>query len=102
MEKLTSAIKGINLTARVINGEEYAATFHGAVINPTFINFSYGNNGTGKSSIAKVINDDVGIEWTPGKSADDYEVLVYDQPFIDNTFANYGFLPGIYIENCET
>ena len=85
MNKLTSAIKAINLTANTINGEEYAATFHGEVMNPTFINFGFGNNGTGKSSVAKSIRDDVGIDWTGDKSADDYIVLVYDRQFIDST-----------------
>ena len=39
MKKLTSAISKINLTAATINGEEYAATFHGEVMTPTFVNF---------------------------------------------------------------
>ena len=49
MGKLTSAISKINLTAATINGEEYAATFNGEIMTPTFVNFGYGNNGTGKS-----------------------------------------------------
>jgi wobble nucleotide-excising tRNase len=94
--KLTSAIKRITLNATTINGEEYAATFHGAEMEPTFVNFGFGNNGTGKSSVAKAIRDNVGIEWTAGKSPSDFNVLVYDRQFIDEHFANYGYLPGIY------
>jgi len=96
VKKLTSAIKAINLNATTINNEEYAATFHNEVMEPSFINFGFGNNGTGKSSVAKAIRDDVGIDWTNGKSADDYTVLVYDRQFIDDHFANYNYLPGIY------
>lgn len=96
MNKLTSAIKRITLNATTINGEEYSATFHGAEMEPTFVNFGFGNNGTGKSSVAKAIRDNVGIEWTAGKSPSDFNVLVYDRQFIDEHFANYGYLPGIY------
>ena len=78
MNKLTSAIKKITLNATTINGEEYAATFHGAVMEPTFVNFWFGNNGTGKSSVAKAIRDNVGVEWERGKSPSDYNVLVYN------------------------
>lgn len=39
--KLTSAIEKITLNA---------ATFEGAVVNPTLINFFYGKNGTGKDN----------------------------------------------------
>jgi hypothetical protein len=94
--KLTSAIKRITLDATTINGEEYAATFHGEVMEPTFVNFGFGNNGTGKSSVAKAIRDGVGIEWAQGKSSSAHSVLVYDRQFIDEHFANYGYLPGIY------
>jgi wobble nucleotide-excising tRNase len=96
MNKLSSAIKKITLNSTVINGEEYAATFHGDEMIPSFVNFGFGNNGTGKSSISKAIRDDVGVEWERGKSADDYSVLVYNQDFIDEHFANYNYLPGIY------
>jgi len=96
MSKLTSAIKEINLKSCIVSGEEYAATFNGEVIEPTFINFGYGSNGTGKSSVAKAIQDDVGIVWSPGKSSADYDILVYNQRFLDEHFANYGYLPGIY------
>jgi len=94
--KQVSAITAINLTAQTIDGEEYAATFNGEVMKPTRVNFTFGNNGTGKSSVAKAIRDDVGVEWASGKSADDYEVLVYDRQFLEDHFANYGYLPGIF------
>jgi wobble nucleotide-excising tRNase len=96
VNKLSSAVKKITLNAAVIGGEEYATTFHGAVIDPTFVNFGFGNNGTGKSSVAKAIRDGIGVEWERGKSADDFNVLVYNQDFIAEHFANYNYLPGIF------
>lgn len=44
--KMSSAIEHIALNA---------ATFHNISIAPTFINFFYGNNGTGKTTISTEI-----------------------------------------------
>jgi wobble nucleotide-excising tRNase len=96
MNKLTSAIRKITLNAATIGGEEYAATFHGETLEPTFVNFGFGNNGTGKSSITKAIRNGVGVEWEYGKSPDDFNVLVYNQDFIAEHFDNYNYLPGIF------
>lgn len=63
----------------------------------TFVNFFYGNNGAGKSSIAHAIAEDDGIVWADGKTADDYDVLVYDQGFINDNFMTYGDLKGVFI-----
>ena len=49
--KLTSAIEKITLNA---------ATFEGTVVNPTLINFFYGKNGTGKTTIAREIAANAG------------------------------------------
>lgn len=92
--KMTSAIEKIVLNA---------ATFSGATIEPTFINFFYGNNGTGKSTIAKVIDpkdvvtgQPIDLKWQPGKSADDYTVLVYNREFVHANFQDYGKLKGVF------
>ena len=63
----------------------------------TFINFFYENNGAGKSSIAHAIDGDDGVEWADGKASDDYDVLVYNQNFINDNFENYGDLAGVLI-----
>ena len=47
-EKQKSLIERIKLDS---------ATFHGEVVEPTFVNFFFGKNGAGKSTIAKVIKD---------------------------------------------
>ena len=53
------------------------ATFSNVPINElTFVNFFYGNNGAGKSSIAYAIEEDDGVVWGDGKSAADFDVLV--------------------------
>jgi wobble nucleotide-excising tRNase len=85
--KMTSAIEKITLNA---------ATFSGATVEPTLINFFYGNNGTGKSTIAREIISGSGLTWQAGKSSADYKVLVYSQEFIDANFRGYGNLKGVF------
>lgn len=61
-EKMQVAIKSIKLDGR---------TYHNISITPTLINFFFGKNGVGKSTIAQQIADGSGI--TPALS--DYDVL---------------------------
>ena len=68
-EKIPSAIIDITLNR---------ATFTNMPINGlTFVNFSYGSNGAGKSSVAHAIEENDGIVWSDGRSAEDFDVLVY-------------------------
>lgn len=88
LKKLSSAITGIELNR---------ATFKNIPINGlTFVNFFYGNNGVGKTSIARAIEEDDGISWAPGQSANDFDVLVYDQDFINSNFSIYDNLKGVF------
>lgn len=91
-EKIKSEITKIELTDATYRGT-------GAIIVPTYINYFFGNNGTGKSTIAKTIKSGIGISYAPGKSADDYRILVYDQDFIDANMHSYHSLPGVFTIN---
>lgn len=87
--KVPSAIANITLNR---------ATFTDVSIDGlTFVNFFYGNNGAGKSSIAHAIAEDDGVVWADGKTADDFDVLVYNQDFINDNFVTYGDLKGVFI-----
>lgn len=66
-------------------------TFHGIKINPTLINYFYGKNGSGKSTIARLIRSKSGI--TPDIS--NFEVLVYDQDFITKNIKEDAAMPGV-------
>ena len=89
--KVPSAITGIRLNR---------ATFSDVPIEQlTFVNFFYGNNGTGKSSIARAIAEDDGIAWEDGASATDYDVLVFNQDYIGRNFADYDNLDGVFTVN---
>lgn len=85
--KLTSAITKITLND---------ATFHNKGFTPTYINFLFGNNGCGKSTISRSIKGKVGLEWEAGRTADDFNLLVYNEDFIKRNIASYGGLPGVF------
>lgn len=87
-KKLEAAIRQITLDR---------ATFEntGAVVMPTYINFFFGRNGAGKSTLAEQISADEGIVWRDGDSRVQYDVLVYNQEFIDRNFSSYGDLAGV-------
>ena len=86
-EKQKSLIERIKLDS---------ATFHGEVVEPTFVNFFFGKNGAGKSTIAKVIKDGSEVTWATGQNPDDYVVLVYNQDFVNRNFETYGDLKGVF------
>ena len=86
-EKIKAPIEQIDLSV---------ATYRDTSIVPTLINFFYGKNGAGKSTIARAIADDVGIKWQSGKSSDGFDVLVYDNHFRTANLQNYENLAGVF------
>ncbi len=72
------------------------ATFSDIEIKPTLVNFFYGNNGTGKSTIAEAIKKNEGLSWEQGYSEDDYSIMVFDKKFITQNFSGFGNVPGVY------
>lgn len=75
------------------------ATFTNEVIEPTYVNFFYGKNGSGKSTIARTLKENIGVQWGNGHSSAEYEVLVYDTDFINANFKNYGSFAGVFTVN---
>ena len=72
-----------------------------AYIEPTYVNFYFGNNGAGKSTIAKAIKGGVGLSYAPGRTAADYWPLVYNQEFIDENFRSYRNMRGVFTLNAK-
>lgn len=80
------------------------ATFHSEKFQPTYINFFFGKNGAGKSTVAKAFEDPSALHWQAGVNPDSYTILVYNQDFITRNFATYGDLQGVFTlseENVE-
>lgn len=71
----------------------------GVSIRPTLINFFFGNNGTGKSTVAKTIKAGNGVTWRTGMSENDYALHVYNQEYINANFHSYFNLPGVFTVN---
>lgn len=72
-----------------------------AYIEPTYVNFFFGNNGAGKSTIAKAIKSGAGVTYAPGRTAADYLSLVYNQEFIDENFRSYRNMKGVFTLNAK-
>lgn len=93
-EKVQSLITSVSL-----DSASFAGT--GELFSPTSINFFFGSNGTGKSTIATAIRDNVGVRLATGRTIEDIDVLVYNREFIEENMQSYRGLPGVYTLNKE-
>lgn len=104
-EKAQSAITRITLDYATFKGT-------GAFIAPTYVNYLFGNNGTGKSTIARglravtdtsnetaALRNGVKLTFAPGRTAADYLFLVFNQDYIDANIQKLHDLPGVYTIN---
>ena len=85
-------LEELNKNASVITSVTTTeATFKSSTNNyfyPTFINSLVGNNGTGKSTIAKAIEKKENLTIQAGLNIDDYEIKVYNEEFVRDTIVN--------------
>lgn len=80
-----------NITGVKVN----APTYTNVTFEPTMINFFYGKNGTGKSTLAKAMKDGHGeLTWRGVPFADE-QILIYNEEFIQN-IQSYGNIPGVF------
>lgn len=86
-DRVKTAIKKVTLNDH---------TFSNVVFDPTLINFFFGKNGTGKSTVAKDIGNPAMTEWVAGVSPTDYSLTVYNEEFIRDNIQSYGNIPGVF------
>ena len=86
----------VKMSAPVRNILLDTKTYHKVEVKPTLINFFFGKNGVGKSTIAECFKGNrIGI--SPDLAS--YEVLVYDQEFIRKNLQEDESLPGVFSMN---
>ena len=86
-EKKVSAIQAVTLNT---------ATFENEPFTPTYINFFYGKNGAGKTSLGRQLGEGAGIQWADGEVPANYEICLYNQDFIDQHFRTLDRLRGVF------
>lgn len=73
-----------------------APTYSNVSFSPTMINFLYGKNGTGKSSLARSFKDgNASMEWK-GSPLPNEQVFIYNEEFIQKNIQSYGNIPGVF------
>ena len=85
------------ITKIVLDDASYKGTKVEVV--PTYINYFFGNNGTGKSTLADVIGKGRGLSYRAGRDSSDYTTYVFDQNFINKNMNLYHNLPGVFTIN---
>ena len=77
-------------------------TIHGAVLEPAPVNFFYGKNGVGKTSIGRALADPTGdISWKEGKPL---KVVLFNEEYVERALKSVNGFPGVYAlsrENAE-
>ena len=86
-DKVAALISKVTVNSPVFNSE---------VFSPTLINYFFGKNGTGKSTIAKLIGKPDTTEWQTGINPEEYELLVYNEEYIQDNIQSYGNIPGVF------
>ena len=73
-----------------------APTYTNVTFTPSLINFFYGKNGTGKSTLARAFRDgNAQLTWDGAAFPDD-RILVYNEDFIAKNVQSYGNIPGVF------
>ncbi|WP_311777489.1 AAA family ATPase [Trueperella abortisuis] len=86
-KKMPAAIERITLNQ---------ATFTGQEMTPTYINFVFGKNGTGKSTIATALSEGTGVTWTGRDGHSSVHVRVFNRDFINRNISQLDGLAGVF------
>lgn len=70
-------------------------TYKNETFKPSLINFVYGKNGTGKTTISEFIKNP-SSSYITSTPRSDFELLVYNNSFIQEEIQSYGNIPGLF------
>lgn len=87
MDKMRGPIRQITVNS---------ATFEDCTVDLSYLNFFFGRNGAGKSTIARALGAGHGLTWDTNVDADNYSVMVYDRGFVDENFSTYESFNGVF------
>lgn len=91
-EKIDSEIRRIDFDDASFQGT-------GAYMEPTLVNFVFGNNGAGKTTIAEAIDGDRKITWRDHKSYGSYQICKYNLEYIRKNIQESTEIPGLITVN---
>lgn len=87
MDKIRTCIENVVLNTPIFNKESFS---------PTLLNFFYGKNGSGKSTIAKEIKTPGVVKWNAPFSPAPDTIYVYNEDYIKENIQSYGNIPGVF------
>ena len=70
--------------------------FSGESLTVAPVNYFYGENGTGKTTLAKAIADGQGLTLDAGYSPEDLDILRFDAEYMERCFRSRDRIPGIF------
>lgn len=90
--KIPGPIRKVSVTDKTFGKKKQV------IENLSLINFFYGNNGTGKTTVADTIYemDSAHVEWGDKLGEGSFNKLIFNQDFIDGNIKQYGNMPGVY------
>ena len=83
----TPRITKINIASVPFSREEW---------RPQQVNHIYGENGTGKTTLAGLLSSDEGVVWEDGFSSSDVRILCYNRQYVERFFRMEDRIPGIF------
>lgn len=87
MDKMRGPIRQITINS---------ATFENCTVDLAYLNFFFGRNGAGKSTIARSLGSEQGLIWDTNVDENDHSIIVYDRVFVDENFSSYESLDGVF------